>query len=139
MADSSSPREDRSLFHPVSSVVGIIDQSDDAQAALEALHAAGFPESAVIVVCGPQGARQLVAEPVRLGLLRRIAQIIQNPSANPLVPDARYVSAVDGGHLCVRVMVETEAQRDAARQTLKAFGGHYITYHGLNEATVLDE
>ncbi len=139
MVDSSPPREENSVFHPVSTVVGIIDQPDQAQAALEALHGIGFPQGAVAVLCGPQGARQLIAEPQRLGLLKRIAQIIQNPDDSKLVPNADYIAAIAGGHLCVRVQVETEAQREAARQTLKAYGGHTITYHGLNESTVLDE
>jgi hypothetical protein len=138
MNNLPSPKNQGS-YHPVSTVVGIIDQPERAQAALEALHTLGFPKDAVAVICGPQGARQLNVQPQRLGLLRRIAQIVQPSGEHQLLPDTRHIAAIQDGHLCVCVNVETLPQRESARQAIKAHGGHTITYHGLNETTLLDE
>ncbi len=139
VADAPSSTDDKALYHPVSTIVGVIDSAGDAQAAIDALCSYGFPEDVVAVVCGVAGARQLEVEPHGLPLLKRLIQVVQSMTENPVTLTARYAAAVENGHLCVRVRVDTEEQREAARRILKEHGGHYITYHGMNSSTVLDE
>ena len=139
MADKATGTSGKAVFHPVSSVTAVIEQPDEAQAALEALHTAGFSENAVAVVCGPSGTSRIVVEPGRFGLLNRVARMLHAEQKNALSLTVRQAAAVEEGHLCICVRVDTDEEREAARQTLKAHGGQFITYHGLNESTGLDE
>ena len=139
MTDQPSPAEGKSVLHPAGTVVGIIDSPDDAQAALDALHGSGFSDDSVVVVCGPLGARHLVNAPERLSLLKRLVHVVHNPHEQATLPSVRYAVAVENGHMCLRVHVTTDTERDSARWILKSHGGHYITYHGLSTTELLDE
>ena len=139
MVDQNPPAGGQSVLHPAGTVVGILDSPDDAQSALDALHGSGFADDSVVIVCGPRGARQLVDAPERLSLLKRLVHVVHNPHEQDTLPGVRYAVAVENGHMCLRVHVNTDAERTSARWILKSHGGHYITYHGLSTTELLDE
>jgi hypothetical protein len=134
-ARSTSPAErhareestDRRLF-PYNSVVGVIDDPSDLEAAVEELVASGFAESDVNVLCGTAGVRQIDAKGKRKGLLARLFRIVDALGAER-EHTARHVEELEAGHFIVVVDSPDETTKARARDGLAAHGAHFINYY----------
>jgi hypothetical protein len=118
---------DRRLF-PYNSVVGVIDDPSDLEAAVEELVASGFAESDVNVLCGAAGVRQIDAKGKRKGLLARLFRIVDALGAER-EHTARHVEELEAGHFIVVVDSPDEITKARAREGLAAHGGHFINYY----------
>jgi len=68
---------DRFLRYPARKVVGVVDTSDDLEAALSALAAAGLAPESIQVFSGDDGIRCIDSDGYHHGLLGRLTRIFQ--------------------------------------------------------------
>jgi uncharacterized protein (UPF0261 family) len=118
---------DRRLF-PYNSVVGVIDDPSDLEAAVEGLVASGFAESDVNVLCGERGVRQIDAKGKRKGLLARLFRTVDALGAEREHTE-HHVAELEAGHFIVVVDSPDDAAKLRARDGLAAHGGHFINYY----------
>ena len=118
---------DDRLF-PYNSVVGVIDDPADLEAAVEELVTRGFDESDVNVLCGENGVRQIDAKGKRKGLLARLFRIV-DALGEEREHTAHHVKDLESGHFVVVVDSPDEATKARARDSLAAHGGHFINYY----------
>jgi hypothetical protein len=126
-ARHSDTGTDRRLF-PYNSVVGVIDDPTDLEAAVEELVASGFDESDVNVLCGESGVRQIDAKGKRKGLLARLFRIV-DALGEEREHTAHHVKDLESGHFVVVVDAPDETTKARARDGLAAHGGHFINYY----------
>ena len=124
---AEAARDNRLLF-PYNSVVGVIDDPSDVEAAVQELIESGFAESDVNVLCGDAGVRQIDAKGKRKGLLARLFRIVDALGAER-EHTARHVEELEAGHFIVVVDSPDEAAKARARDGLAAHGGHFINYY----------
>lgn len=124
-ADTDS--DDRRLF-PYNSVVGVIDDPSELEAAVQELVASGFAESDVHVLCGDDGVRRIDAKGKRNGLLARLFRIV-DALGEEREHTARHVKELESGHFIVVVDSPDEATKARARDGLTAHGGHFVNYY----------
>ena len=124
---ADNAHDDRRLF-PYNSVVGVIDDPSDVEAAVQGLVEGGFAESDVNVLCGDAGVRQIDAKGKRKGLLARVFRIVDALGAER-EHTARHVDELEAGHFLVVVDSPDETAKARARDGLAAHGGHFINYY----------
>ena len=119
---------DSSRLFPYNSVVGIIDDRAQLEAAVQALLAAGFAEAEVRVLAGAAGVRQIDATGERKGLLARLFRLV-DALGEEREHTARHVAALEAGHFVVTVDAPDDQAKGRARDALAAHGGHFISYY----------
>ena len=119
---------DSSRLFPYNSVVGIIDDRAQLEAAVQALLAAGFAEAEVRVLAGAAGVRQIDATGERKGLLARLFRLV-DALGEEREHTARHVAALEAGHFVVTVDAPDDQAKGRARDALVAHGGHFISYY----------
>jgi hypothetical protein len=124
--DARAP-DQRRLF-PYNSVVGIVDDEARLEAAVHALLASGFAESAVHVLAGETGIRQIDAKGERKGVLGRLFRLVDG-MGEEREHTARDVAALHAGHFIVTVDAPDDAAKARARDALVAHGGHFVRYY----------
>jgi hypothetical protein len=117
----------RPLF-PYNSVVGIIDDPSELEAAVQDLIASGFAESDVNVLCGDSGVRQIDAKGKRKGLLARLFRIV-DALGTEREHTSRHVQELESGHFVVVIQSPGESAKERARDSLEAHGAHFINYY----------
>lgn len=126
---------DRRLF-PYNSVVGVIDDPSDLEAAVEELVGSGFAESSVNVLCGERGVRQIDAKGKRKGLLARLFRVVDALGVEREHTE-HHVKELEAGHFIVVVDSPDDGTKARARDGLAAHGGHFINYYSRLSAEYL--
>lgn len=124
---ATAGREEHRLF-PYQTVVGVIDDPERLEAALQGLVTSGFGEADVSVLCGAAGVKRIDAKGKRKGLLARLFRMV-DALGEEREHTARHVKELESGHFIVVAEAPNEATKARARDALAAHGGHFINYY----------
>jgi hypothetical protein len=113
---------------PYQTVVGVVDDPAELEAAVQALVSNGFDETEVHVLCGARGVEQIDAKGKRKGLLARLFRIV-DALGEEREHTARHVEELESGHFVVVVDAHDEGSKTRAREALAAHGGHFINFY----------
>ena len=127
------------IFYPTNKVVGIIDDPNDAHAALRDLRAAGFTADEIEVLTGEEGAYRIDVTGEDHGPLARFVRSIQK-----LLGDyepkhvRRHEQELLAGHFGIGVTAKEPKARERVRKILKSHNGHFINFYGEWAMEVLE-
>jgi hypothetical protein len=109
-------------------VVALLDNPDQAQAAVNALAEAGFDPEETYLLCGQKGAERLDVSGRHHGLRGRVYRLVEWLSDEKELLFAAQDHLASGG-LAIRVPAEEDRKANAAR-ILGAHGAHGIVHFG---------
>ena len=110
---------DRLLKPRANSVIALLDEPDQAQAALQDLVAQGFDRDSIFVLCGPKGAERLDVSGRHHGLRGRVYRLLERLGDE----EERLVRA--GDHLAAGGLVLSVPADDSQKATVaRILGGH---------------
>jgi hypothetical protein len=118
------------IYYPTDKVVGIIDDPDDAEAALSDLEVAGFTVEEIEVLTGEEGAHRIDSTGRKHGVLPRIVRSIQKLGNYESDHVIRHEQELLAGHFGIGVTAKKEQDRERVKQILKAHNGHFINFYG---------
>ena len=124
---ATAGNEGKRLF-PYQTVVGVVDDPDELEAAVRGLLSNGFDESEVHVLCGARGVEQIDAKGERKGLMARLFRIV-DALGEEREHTARHVKELESGHFVIVVDAPDEASKTRARDALATHGGHFINFY----------
>ena len=124
---ATAGNEEDKLF-PYQTVVGVVDDPDELEAAVRALLSNGFEEAEVHVLCGARGIEQIDAKGERKGLLARLFRIV-DALGEERAHTARHVKELESGHFLIVVDAHDEDAKTRARDALATHGGHFINFY----------
>jgi uncharacterized protein (DUF2126 family) len=127
-------------FVPFKKVIGIIDDTADAGAAIRDLRAAGFTADEVEVLAGEAGALRIdVTAEGREALVHTLppTEKLRHYFDAPGIV-SRIEEALQAGRYGVAVTAGESEGRERARAILKSHGGHFINFYGPLAAESLD-
>lgn len=124
-----SKRVSEFISYPTNRVVGTINDSADAQAAVEELIEAGFNMEEVDVIYGEQGMLRLDPTGEKHGLLARLQRTFLQLNEEPKHL-RHHVEDVLAGHFVIMVLVEKPEKREQVAEILASHGGHFINFYG---------
>jgi len=130
LAGSSGTETSDFIYYPTNKVVGIIDDPDDAEAAVSDLEAAGFTADEIEILTGQEGAHRIDSTGRKHGLLPRIVRTIQKLGNYELDHIRRHEQELLAGHFGIGVTAKEEDHRERVRQILKSHNGHFINFYG---------
>ena len=111
-------------------LVGVIDQPQRAEQAVQALRQAGFAEDDVLLLHGPDALRRLEAKDEQRGVLgwahKAVALIVTDAGAF----EGAYAQEASAGHSIINVHTAERPDIERARDVLAAHGAHYIKHFG---------
>ncbi len=128
VAATGPAEEGPSKLFPYNTVVGVIDDAESLEMAVQTLAAAGFAESSVQVLSGERGVERIDARGERKGILARIFRLV-DALGSEREHTERHVEELRAGHFLVLVQTTDDAGKARARDALTAQGGHYINYY----------
>jgi hypothetical protein len=118
------------IYYPTDKVVGIIDDPDDAEAALSDLEVAGFTAEEIEVLTGEEGAHRIDPTGRKHGVLPRIVRCIQKLGNYESDHVTRHEQELLAGHFGIGVTAKKEEDREKVRDILKSHNGHFINFYG---------
>jgi hypothetical protein len=132
MEKPPSDRHDDSdfIFYPTNKVVGIIDDPDDAKAALRDLKAAGFTTDDIEVLTGKEGAHRIDPTGEVHGTSARIIRWLQKFGDMEPEHVRRHEQELLAGHYGIGVTAKEPEARERVRKILKSHNGHFINFYG---------
>lgn len=128
----SRPVGQESMQYPTNHLLAIIDDRDQATAAVAALRSGGFLDSEVQVNTGAEPADVLHATSGRgglAGLLIRLAERI-GAADEEMETKHRYEKAMRDNRFVVAIAAPTEERKNRATDILRDHGAHSIAFLG---------
>jgi len=124
-----APPSGKLAYEPHHRLIAHVASPDDAAAAVDALHDAGFPRDDVVVLCGDDAVRRLDPTGRHHGLRGRIVRALERvfEAEDLLDEDAAYLRS---GGVIVAAPAHTPDERTTATRVLHAHGGTDMRYHG---------
>ncbi len=111
-------------------LVGVIDQPQQAERAVQALRQAGFAEEDVLLLHGPDTLQRLEAKDEQRGVLgwthKAVAQIVSDAGSF----EGAYAQEASAGHSIINVHTAEKPDIERARAVLAQHGAHYIKHFG---------
>lgn len=138
MVQQATPADREFIHYPTDMLLGVIDDADAAQAALQELTERGFNADEIRVLCGPAGARQLDVSGKEHGILGRLSRLLLNVADTESESIRRHEQELEAGHFLVALPAAEPAARERAREVLLKHGGHYINFYGAWTVETLD-
>jgi hypothetical protein len=114
---------------PREQVTGVLPEPQRMEATVEALLAAGFPESDINVYGGEEALAEVDPDGRGHGLLGRLTRSLEHFGQE----GEEYHAAADelrAGHLLIAVSVKDEGQKDGAVAALRGQGVDHLRYWG---------
>jgi hypothetical protein len=110
-------------------VMAVIDDAENAQAAVETLERAGVPERELAALSGTEGAREIDADGVHSGGVKQVLRALQRLTVEG---DhlRHYEAELARGHLVVDVAAHGRRKRDTVVRILRSHGAHFINAYG---------
>ena len=122
-------RTGHTLLNLTNRVMAVIDDAENAHAAVETLERAGVPEHDLTALSGAAGVREIDADGGRSGGFKHALRSLQR-----LTTEGRhlrnYEAELAQGHLVVDVAVHGRQTRDTVVQILRRHGAHLINAYG---------
>jgi hypothetical protein len=129
------------MTRPIGSAIGrlmaVFDTRAAAEAAAEALAAAGFERSKIELFEGPEAAAAFDASGGRRGLRGRLYRIIEFSWADQAPDFAWYEAAVREGRVVLSVRARGLRALKAITEIVLAHGGHFVNHFGWFETQEL--
>lgn len=110
-------------------VMAVIDDAENAQAAVETLERAGVPEHELAALSGPDGAREIDSEGTHSGGVKHALRALQRLTVEGHHL-RRYEAELVRGHVVVDIAVHGRRKRDRVVQILLSHGAHFINAYG---------
>jgi hypothetical protein len=120
----------RSIGSAVGRLLAVFDTRAEAEAAAEALAAAGFDRSTMELFEGPDDAAAFDASGQRRGLRGRLYRIVEFSWADQAPDFAWYEAAVREGRVVLSVRARGQNEVKAATEIVLAHGGHFVNHFG---------
>lgn len=111
-------------------VVAVIDDLQEAEAAADALHQAGFGMGEVRLFDGAQVAGRIDETEKRRSLLERAVVSVRSTASDESLISEDYEEEAREGHQIVVVHTESQEQVNQAYHILRAHHGHAIEHFG---------
>ena len=127
----------RSIGSAVGRLLAVFDSRGEADAAVEALAAAGFDRAKIELFEGPDDAAAFDASGRRRGLRGRLYRIIEFIWADQAPDFAWYEAAVREGRVVLSVRVRGQQQVRSAADIVQGNGGHFVNHFGWFETQEL--
>lgn len=110
-------------------VMAVVDDSEQARAAVDTLEGAGVSESDVSTLVGAEGVQRIDVDGTRSGRLTRALRALQRLTVEG---DhlRQYEAELDRGHSVIDVSVHAGWNRDTVVEILQRHGGHFINAYG---------
>ncbi len=121
--------DSESLSFPDDTVVGIVDEPDDATSAVEELMATGISEDDIHVLCGESGARRLDPSGRGHGLLGRMHRIVQHYGDQEVTHVQRQATELREGKFLIAAPAESDEEAEQVAEILKSSRGHFINHY----------
>ena len=121
----------------VGRLLAVFDTRSEAEAAADALEAAGFDRSTIDLYEGPEAAAAFDASGRRRGLRGRLFRIVEFSWADQAPDFAWYEAAVREGRVVLSVRVRGQRQVRSAADTVLTHGGHFVNQFGWFETQEL--
>ena len=128
------------IFNPTNKVVGIIDNADDAKAALHELRGAGFTVEALELLTNDEGAQRIDLSDEDREVSVHVIGSTQQPQEYYDAPGitTQIEQELKAGHYGIGVATTDKEARERVREILKSHGGHYINFYGRWAAEALE-
>ena len=120
----------RFIGYPNRQVVAVFDDGAAAERAIDALAAAGVPQTAIERFAGAADAERFDATGVRHGLLARLRRTMQFGLMDQLPAMAWYEAALREGRVVVAVGTTSRAATLRVVEALRGTGAHFINRFG---------
>jgi hypothetical protein len=127
----------RSIGSAVGRMLAVFDTAAEAEAAAEALTAAGIEPAKIERFEGPDDAAAFDASGRRRGLRGRLYRLIEFSWADQAPDFAWYEAAVREGRVVLSVRVRGQRQLRQAADIVLAHGGHFVNHFGWFETQEL--
>lgn len=117
------------IWNLTNRVMAVIDDAGKAQAAVDTLERAGVAEHELAALSGAEGIREIDADGIRGGSLKRVLRALQRVTTEG---DhlRHYEAELAQGHLVVDVTVHGRQKRETVVQVLRSCGAHFINAYG---------
>jgi hypothetical protein len=129
--------ERRSIGTAVGRLLAVFDTPAAADAAREALVAAGIDPAAIELFHGAEAAAAFDSSGRRRGVLGRLYRIVEFSWADQAPDFAWYEAAVREGRVVVSVRVRGQRRVAHAARMIEEHGGHFINHFGWFETQEL--
>jgi hypothetical protein len=126
---AGSKKDGEFISYPMNRVAGTINESEDAQAAIEDLIHAGFNMDEIDVVYGEEGMRRLDPTGEKHGLLARLQRAFLQLNEEPRHL-RHHVEDVLAGHFVIMVLADEPEKQARAGEILKSHRAHFINFYG---------
>jgi alkanesulfonate monooxygenase SsuD/methylene tetrahydromethanopterin reductase-like flavin-dependent oxidoreductase (luciferase family) len=127
----------RSIGSAVGRMLAVFDTTAEAEAAVDALTAAGIEPAKIERFQGADDAAAFDASGRRRGLRGRLYRIIEFSWADQAPDFAWYEAAVREGRVVLSVRVRGQRQLRQAADIVLAHGGHFVNHFGWFETQEL--
>ena len=127
----------RSIGSAVGRLFAVLDTPERAEAAREALVAAGVEPAAIETFQGAETAAAFDSTGERRGLLGRLYRIVEFTWADQAPDFAWYEAAIREGHVVMSVRVKGQRHVAHAARIIEELGGHFINHFGWFETQEL--
>jgi len=117
------------MFSLTNRVLGVIDDSREADETMRDLDQSGVADGAVVKLCGGDGVQRIDVSGQNGNRIARLIRAVE--SVNPEGEQLRHYKAeIEQGHCVIDVPAHDETRRNRAVQILQAHGAHYINAYG---------
>jgi hypothetical protein len=127
----------RSIGSAVGRMLAVVDTSAEAEAAVDALTAAGIEPAKIERFQGADDAAVFDASGRRRGLRGRLYRLIEFSWADQAPDFAWYEAAVREGRVVLSVRVRGQRQLRQAADVVLSYGGHFVNHFGWFETQEL--
>lgn len=111
-------------------VVGVIDDTAEADRAAEDARATGFSDNDVVVLHGQEVLDVAQAKEDAMNPLKRLLTAWGTISTDPGTAEEEYIEAARNGHSLVSVRAEAPEDVQRARDVLLAYDAHDVKHFG---------
>lgn len=122
--------DDEFLTYPIHNVVGVFDDREAAEAAVEELRSHGFAEKDIVVYHGTEGEDKIDFAGTRHGSVSTLIRALQHIGPDRTYLD-RYEKYLHDGDSIVMVRVGTKGRKQSAADVIHKHTVHRVTYFGL--------
>lgn len=128
------------IFNPTNKVIGIIDDADDAKAALSDLRTAGFTVEELELLTNEEGAQRIDLSGEEREVPVHIIGSAQQPQQYYDAPKiaSQIEQELKAGHYGIGVGEKDREAREKVREILKSHNGHFINFYGRWAAEALE-
>jgi hypothetical protein len=120
----------RRVAYPTNHLLAVIDHAASADAAVEALRAAGVTESDVTVLRGAGGGGAIGGLGARHRWLTTAIRAVQYLTMDQMPDFGRYEEAIAEGRTVIAVHATDRRRMLDARAVLVAHGAHFLNFYG---------